>query len=506
MDLILHDYLTPVGPFLWGVSTSGYQHEGGYNDRGQPCNNWVEWERQNRVERTGRAVEFWHRYEADFQLCQSIGLNSFRLSVEWSRVQPTRKAETSEPPEFDWQALDDYSDRLASCRRCGLEPLVTLHHFTHPAWLGIDAWLNIQTIEAYLTFVKTTVTHINRRLIDVHQLPPLHWYITINEPNILVTNTYLKGDFPHRSWGITSALRAYNNLLCAHIRAYNLIHDLYDREGWIAPRVSFNTYCSDLYWSEKVIWDLLVSRQQQVNHSEIEDYIYQQAKQWEKTLSQSNLPFKRDLAYRLGRLLEGSANWLGRRWFNSKVVADLLTTLQDSPRDRVFDYLAIDYYDPFFAHSLRLPRFSDLEYGQDFRGWLMSSISSKWWDWRYLPEGLFFFCQTYAEEYKRPILIAENGMALRRSRDNNKSGVRDDKLDRSQFLAAHIDRVKRLQKAGVPLLGYFHWSLTDNYEWGSYTPRFGLFSIDFTNSSERFVTDPHGDRPADTYAALILEK
>lgn len=194
--------LTPVEPFLWGVSTSGYQHEGGYNDAGQPCNNWVLWERQNRVERTGKAVEFWTRYEADFKLCQSIGLNSFRLSIEWARVQPSYQMEVTHPPEFDYQVLNDYSDRLAACLRCGLEPLVTLHHFTHPAWLGTDAWLDAQTVEVYLTFVTTTVTHINRRLIDIYQLPPIRWYITINEPNILVTNTYLKGDFPSNSRGV----------------------------------------------------------------------------------------------------------------------------------------------------------------------------------------------------------------------------------------------------------------------------------------------------------------
>lgn len=494
-----------IEPFFWGVSTSGYQHEGGYNEPGKPYNNWALWEQQKRVESAGTAVEFWNLYETDFQLCQSLGLNSFRLSIEWARVQPTWKMAVGDPPEFDWQALDDYGDRLAACRRCGLEPLVTLHHFTHPAWLGIDAWLDTKTIEAYLVFVTTTVTHINRRLIDIYQLPPIRWYITINEPNILVTNTYLKGDFPGNSRGVSSALLAYNNLLCAHIRAYNLIHDLYDRSGWITPQVSFNTYCSDLYWSEKVIWDLLVSRQKQIAISEIQDYILTKAQEWDKTLSQNNLSFNRDLPYRLGSILEKSFNWLGRGWFKTKAIEQLLLTLNESPRPCVFDYLALDYYDPFFAHSLRLPNFSDLELGQDFRSWLMSSISSKWWDWRYLPEGLFFFCQTYAEAFERPILIAENGMAFRRSRDNSISAVRYDKLKRSQFLTAHINQVKRLQKLGVPLLGYFHWSLTDNYEWGSYTPRFGLFSIDFTKSQERLVLDPCGDRPADTYAALIRE-
>lgn len=496
---------TPSESFLWGVSTSGYQHEGGYNDTGQPCNNWALWEQQRRVEQTGNAANFWNHYAADFQLCQSVGLNSFRLSIEWTRVQPTYQTGIAHPPKFDKQALDAYSDRLAACRRSGLEPLVTLHHFTHPAWLGTDAWLEARTIEAYLTFVSTTVTHINRRLTEVEGLAPIRWYITTNEPNILVTNTYFKGDFPGNGRGIPLALRAYNNLLCAHIRAYNLIHDIYQQEGWSSPAVSLNTYCSDLYWSEKVIWDLLVSREKQIKKIEMQDYIEQEANQWETTLAQHNFPFNRDLAYRLGRIFEKSVNWVGRRWFKAEAIEDLLATLQQSKRDRVFDYLALDYYDPFFAHSLRLPNFSDLELGRDFRNWLMSSISTKWWDWRHLPEGLFFFCQIYSEAFDRPILIAENGMALRRSLNNRVSPLRYDKLQRSEFLTAHIKQVQRLQQVGVPLLGYFHWSLTDNYEWGSYTPRFGLFSLDFTNSSDRLEQDHHGDRPSATYAALIRE-
>jgi beta-glucosidase/6-phospho-beta-glucosidase/beta-galactosidase len=492
--------------FLWGVSTSGYQHEGGYNGNNQPCNNWALWERQHRVEKTGAAAEFWSRYETDFQTCREAGLNAFRLSIEWARVQPTFELLPGKIPEFDWQALDDYSDRLAACRDRGLEPLVTLHHFTHPAWLGIDAWLNSETIEAYLNYAIATVTHLNRRLVDVDRQPPLHWFITINEPNILVTNTYLKGDFPAKTWGIPAALKAYNNLLCAHIRAYNAIHDLYERENWTKPKVTFNTYCSDLYWSEKVIWDLLNSRQKGITPAEIEDYIYDRANDWEKTLEGTNLPFNRNLAYRVGRLLEGSVNWLGRRCFKPSAVADIITTLNNSPRDRVFDFLALDYYDPFFAHSLRLPSFADIESRLDLRGWLMSSISSKWWDWRCLPEGLFFFCKTYAEAFKQPILIAENGMALRRSSDNRISAVRYDGLKRSEFLQAHIAQVKRLKQEGINLLGYFHWSLTDNYEWGSYTPRFGLLGIDFTENRQRQAIDLLGDCPLDTYGALIRDR
>lgn len=494
-------------PFLWGVATSGYQSEGGYNGSNQPQNNWASSEAHGKVMPTQNAAEFWTRYSEDFQRCQQMGLTAFRLGLEWARIQPSNLPHPHPAPKFDPTALDGYADRIAACRQAGLEPIVTLHHFTHPAWLGSDAWLDETTITAFLNYVRVSVSHINRRLTDVHQLPPIHWYITTNEPNILVPNSYLNRQFPAgAAMGVGAMLRAYNHLLAAHVQAYNCIHDLYEAEGWPRPQVSLNTYCSDLYWSEKVIWDLLDLRQQQIQPSQVQDYTYDQARQLETALQAADLPFRQDLPYQLGRLTHWTTNRLGHRWFQVKTLDRFLQALEQSPRPSVIDYVGIDYYDPFVAHLFRVPAFSDFEFKtKDFRGWLMSGITSKWWDWRSLPEGLHFFCKFYAETLNRPILIAENGMAIRRKPDNSIAAHRPDQLLRSQFLEAHLLQVKRLLQEQVPLLGYLHWSLTDNYEWGSYTPRFGLFAIDFATGTDRLVEDHLGDRPSETYARLIRE-
>lgn len=498
----------PPESFLWGVATSGYQSEGGYNGPGEPQNNWCWSETKGSVMPTGGATEFWTRYEEDFQRCQNIGLNSFRMGLEWARIQPSSDRHSSSPPEFDYSALDAYADRIAACRRYGLEPVVTLHHFTHPAWLGIDAWLEEATVDYFVEYVRVAVTHINRRLADHYHLPPIHWYITINEPNILVSNTYLSGQFPSDSAvGSTVVLEAYNYMLAAHVRAYNCIHDIYVAEGWPTPRVSLNTYCSDLYWSEKVIWDLLDLRQHDLKPRDIKEYIHDKADQLEAALLEARLPFRHNVPYQLGRLTHWSVNRLGYRLFNIEQLDLFLQELERSPRPQVIDYLAIDYYDPFIAHIFRLPAFSDFEFKtKGFRAWLMSGITSKWWDWRSLPEGLHFFCKYYCEDLgNRPMLIAENGMALRRKPDNSVATHRTDQLRRSEFLKAHLQQVQRLLQESVPMIGYMHWSLTDNYEWGSYTPRFGLFTIDFAHGSDRLVEDHLGDRPSETYARLIEE-
>jgi beta-glucosidase len=78
-------------------------------------------------------------------------------------------------------------------------------------------------------------------------------------------------------------------------------------------------------------------------------------------------------------------------------------------------------------------------------------------------------------------------------------------MTRSQFLRLHVHEVERIRKRGIPLIGYLYWSLFDNYEWGTYTPRFGLFSIDYDQSTARIACDEHGDEPSRTYAELIAD-
>jgi beta-glucosidase/6-phospho-beta-glucosidase/beta-galactosidase len=479
--------------FLWGVATSAYQAEGGYNGPGEPQTNWAWAEVAGDVAPLGRSADFWSRYSEDFARCRELGLNAFRLGIEWSRVQPRRG-------EFDFAALDHYAAILRTCQEAGLEPVVTLHHFVHPAWLGSDAWLERGTAERFVEFVRIAVTHVNERLAR-----PMHWFITINEPNMLVLNSYLGRQFPARGRaGFKSMMAAYNELLRAHVLAYNALHDLYAARDWPEPRVSFNNYCSDVYWSDQLLLDLVTARERDITREQLPAHIVERARDFDAAFVAARIPLRKDVAYYVGALLKRVSNWIGYRTFDAKHFAPLLDTIYASPRARLLDYIGLDYYDPFAAHAFRLPVFWDHEFrNRSFRSWMLATVSSKWWDWRVLPRGLHFFCKHYAETFQRPVLIAENGMALRR-RDAAHSARRD-RMTRSQFLRLHVHEVDRIRRDGVALIGYLHWSLFDNYEWGTYTPRFGLYSIDFTRGTERHAEDPTGDRPAETYAALIRE-
>src|SRR3954469_22660370 len=141
--------------FLGGVATSAYQSEGGYNGPGEPRTNWAIAEERGDVVSVGKAAEFWSRYAEDFERARRLGLNAFRLGIEWSRIQPSHEAAAAAPPVFDFKALDHYAEMLAACRSSGLEPVLTVHHFVHPAWLGPDAWLNPETALLFVRYVVT---------------------------------------------------------------------------------------------------------------------------------------------------------------------------------------------------------------------------------------------------------------------------------------------------------------------------------------------------------------
>ncbi len=498
----------PAAPdFLWGVATSAYQSEGGYNAPGQPHTNWAAAEQRLEVTASGRAADFWNRYEADFAACKQMGLNAFRLGIEWSRVQPGDEtaATRATPPPFDFQALDRYAAILAACRRHGLEPVVTLHHFVHPAWLGSDPWLEPAIQEPFALFVQTAVAHVNRALVEQYGLPPVRYYLTINEPNTLAVNTYLGNQFPgNGKRGFDNFSRCLDQLLAAHVKAYNTIHDVYEANGWEYPAVSLNTYCSDVYWSDKALLDLLALRERGIEGGALGGYFAEKSRAFNASLEAARLPVRRGLLSFAGHLVKRYLLAAGKRLFTAARFATTLEAMAHSPRARLLDFLALDYYDPFMAHAFRFPMLGDHEFKpKTVRAWLEACFVSKWWDWRMLAGGMHFFCRYYSGDFQdRSILIAENGMALRRLPDNRHSDRRDH-CTRSAFLRLYVREAVDIVRDGVPLIGYLHWSLFDNYEWGSFTPRFGLFSLDYTRSTGRLAEDHLGDRPSETYAKLI---
>lgn len=127
-DFDLLETASIPGTFRWGVATAAHQIEGGN------VNNWSAFEEAQGIERSGDACDHWNRMESDIDLIEATGSNSYRFSIEWSRL---------EPQQGDWNedALERYSTFIDALLERGIEPMVTLHHFTHTDLVGGTRWL-----------------------------------------------------------------------------------------------------------------------------------------------------------------------------------------------------------------------------------------------------------------------------------------------------------------------------------------------------------------------------
>ena len=189
-------------PFLWGAATSAHQVEGG-----NTANDWHDWETRpdtNCAEPSGAACDHVNRYESDIALLAGLGLNTYRFSLEWSRIEP-------EPGRFDERWLGHYRRMHEACRAHGLMPVPTLHHFTNPRWIAADGgWENPATAERFGRFCA--------RAIDAFgELSALA--ITINEPNMPALLGYEDGVHPPGKRDRAARLRATEVLIDAHRRA-----------------------------------------------------------------------------------------------------------------------------------------------------------------------------------------------------------------------------------------------------------------------------------------------
>ena len=188
--------------FLFGSSTAAHQVEGGNAN-----NDWWAWEHAAgtpAVEPSGDAIDQYHRYAEDFALLAELGQNAHRMSLEWSRIEP-------EPGEFSRAALEHYRRVLGTLADHGLEAFVTLHHFTNPRWFAErGGWAARDAVERFERYCE----RVGEALGDL-----MPWACTINEPQIVAREGYLKGHFPP---GLTNPVlwkKVTRTLIAAHAAA-----------------------------------------------------------------------------------------------------------------------------------------------------------------------------------------------------------------------------------------------------------------------------------------------
>ena len=472
--------------FLFGVATAGFQVEGGFNGPGEPANNWLAWEQVGRVEPSGNAVRFWDRPEESLDRAAALGCNSFRMGIEWARVVP-------EQGTVDRCALDRYAAIVRGCTERGLEPLVTLHHFTHPAWLGEEFWLRPDAPDRFRGWTELAVDAL---------APHVRFFVTINEINVVVLGSWLLGMFPPgRCLSWTDSALAFDNLLTAHVLAYDTVH-----RARADAVVTTNNSCLSIYEYDRMLVDVLLSRGAGVAHAEIDEWIGDRRRRHEsllpaRALRERLLRKASTVAPPRGPALYGAPSGGGRgrsRRTRPEFPRRALDSVFESPHGRTLDVLGVDFYDPMAGRHFRLP-------GHRTSAGRNPLPTRELWDDPPDPEGLG---RWLGIEHDRapdlPIWVVENGMCNRVR--NGRAYGRLDGWRRPRYLRENLAALVEAHGEGVPVTGYWHWSLVDNYEWGSYEPRFGLYGVDRNRGEHGFrwlETDATGDDAAGAYRRIV---
>jgi len=205
--------------FLWGAATSAHQVEGD-----NIHSDWWAWEQGATRHKSGAACRHYQYYEKDFDLAQKMNHNAHRLSIEWARIEP-------EKGKFCEKELKHYRDVILALRKRGIEPVVTLHHFTNPQWAAQrGGWVNPLMVNYFLRYCDYVVKALAKHV---------HFWITINEPTIFLSHAYIFGAWPPQKKSYINAAAVEENLAWAHVRAYRLIHKIYRAQSLYEPAVSF---------------------------------------------------------------------------------------------------------------------------------------------------------------------------------------------------------------------------------------------------------------------------
>jgi beta-glucosidase len=407
--------------FLFGTATSATQIEGGCT-----TSDWFEFaQRPGRVkggDRPDPACDAWRRWEADVALQRSLGLGAHRMSIEWARIEPR-------PGEIDRGALDRYRQMVGALRDAGIEPMITLHHFTLPAWLAQRGGLLADGFALRLADLAR---------VAVGALGDLcrHW-VTINEPNVLAVQAHLLGAWPPANKSLVAAVKAHHHLLEAHVAAYRAIKDLRGDAAKVG-----------------------VAHHLRVAEPERRDSVLDRAaaRAFERVFNDAFAAATCE-----GRMYGALDAIAGGRGFR---VADARGTQ---------DFFGINYY------SRDLVRFAIARPGELFCQRIVppgAPVSDLGWE--IYPSGLGRLVRAWARRSGVPVYVTENGIA----------DAADAK--RASFLIEHLTELGRAIADGVDVRGYFHWSLTDNFEWAEgYAPRFGLFEVDYSTQERRARPSAH---------------
>jgi beta-glucosidase len=412
--------------FVWGFAASAYQIEGAARKDGRGASIWDTFSRQPGAVVDGHtgdvACDHYHRYREDVRLMAELGATAYRFSISWPRVLPTGTGSVNQ------RGVDFYRRLVEELHSAGVEPTVNLFHWDLPQALqDRGGFANPDVIGWFTDYAHLMATRLGDTVTD---------WMTFNEPAVYAFLAHADGIHAPglRRW--PTAMRVADNQLRAHAASVEAIRSAVPNAR-IGVAVDLNhvvpatdseqdRMAADQYRAARDTWFL-------------------------DPLFGRGYPALGLAAHRAAGHLEG-------------------VELSDPPPGRL-DYVGVNYYR---QESVK----ADSDRPFDWHLASPPDAELTGMEWEVVPDGLLQSLLWVHRDYSPPeIIISENGAAYE-DRVEADGQVRD--ANRQRYLERHVAKAADAIDAGVPLIGYFAWSLLDNFEWSfGYTKRFGLVHVDF---------------------------
>ena len=374
------------------------------------------------------AVDHYNRYEEDIHLMAKAGLNTYRFSIEWARIEP-------EEGKFDQSEIEHYRDVLKCCRDNGIEPVVTMMHFTSPVWvIRNGGWENQSTVDAFARYCKYVVSQLG----DL-----MKYVVTINEANMGLQ--------------VAAIAERYKRQMMEKMKDKKNKQKQDDNmEGTAQVGMNFNTMMKNMFWQGFENKKIFKTRKPQnfVSARTPEgDILVMRAHQAARTAMKETCPhllIGLSLSLHDIQAVNGGEERAAKEW-----------------EEEFTHYLPYIKEDDFFG----LQNYTRSIIGPDGIQPVPQGAETTQMDYEFYPQALEHVIRRANEEFKSagkemPILISENGIAT------------SDDTRRIAFIDEATKGVAACIADGIPVIGYCHWSLMDNFEWQKgFSMTFGLIAV-----------------------------
>ena len=405
--------------FLWGAASASAQIEGGWDADGRTPSIWdmAPSKKIKHGDSCRVGCDHYRHMKEDVALMREMGLKSYRFSISWSRVMPAEG-------EINPQGLQFYSNLVDELLKYGIEPLVTIFHWDMPLWIyKKGGWLSEKIVPLFADYTKAVVDALSDRVT---------WWMPMNEPQCFIMNGYMQGahaPFKHRYLALTKLTK---NCMRAFSESVKIIRANAKKTPKIGIAMASGAFVPDGESAEAV----------------------------ERA---------RAMTFDSGAGLMSNRWWCDPMLLGKGVRAFGVYHISDSFAKRIcqpLNFLGLNLYAPY----------NNADWGGDGSkpapgcpknsiGWMVDGRVQYW-----APKFMY-------ARYGLPIMITENGLAA------NDWVCLDGKVHdpaRADFLHRYLGELKRAADDGVPVIGYQHWSVMDNFEWAEgFDPRFGLIYVDY---------------------------